>query len=80
VIGHITVDGLMVCNWLKGTSGDAMHAILCAAGQNLRLLLRAIVVFLRLNAQTLLAWLRSVCWSRWIPCLALSPARLWHAT
>ena len=54
------VDGLMGRNWLKGTAGDAMHAILCAAGQNLRLLLRAIAAFLRLNVQTVLAWLRSL--------------------
>jgi transposase, IS5 family len=65
LIGHMKVDGLMGRNWLKGTAGDAMHAILCAAGQNLRLLLRAIAAFLRLNAQTLLAWLRSLC-SSWL--------------
>ena len=39
LIGHVKVDGLMDRNWLKGTAGDAMHSILCAAGQNLRLLL-----------------------------------------
>jgi transposase, IS5 family len=48
------VDKLMGRNRLKGTAGDAIHAILCAAGQNLRLLLHAIAAFLRLNAQTLL--------------------------
>ena len=52
LIGHMKVDGLMDRNWLKGTAGDAMHAILCAAGQNLRVLLRAIAAFLRLNVQT----------------------------
>ena len=36
--GHMKVDGLMDRNWLKGAANDAMHAILCAAGQNLRLL------------------------------------------
>ena len=29
--------------WLAGTTGDALHAVLCAAGFNLRWLLRAIV-------------------------------------
>ncbi|WP_369094831.1 ABC transporter permease, partial [Candidatus Burkholderia verschuerenii] len=29
--------------WLKGQTGDALHAVLCAAGYNLRWLLRAIV-------------------------------------
>jgi hypothetical protein len=49
------VDGLMDRNWLKGTAGDAMHAILCAAGQNLRLLLWAIAAFfLRLDLRAVL--------------------------
>lgn len=29
-------------NWLKGADGDALHAVLCAAGFNIRWLLRAI--------------------------------------
>ena len=29
--------------WLKGSQGDAIHALLCAAGFNIRWLLRAIV-------------------------------------
>jgi IS5 family transposase len=28
--------------WLKGTEGDALHAVLCAAGFNIRWLMRAI--------------------------------------
>ena len=28
--------------WLKGTQGDALHAVLCAAGFNVRWLLRAV--------------------------------------
>ncbi len=28
--------------WLKGAEGDALHAVLCAAGFNIRWLLRAI--------------------------------------
>ena len=28
--------------WLSGNSGDALHAVLCAAGFNIRWLLRAI--------------------------------------
>jgi transposase, IS5 family len=33
----------MRCCWLKGQTGDALHAVLCAVGYNLRWLLRAIV-------------------------------------
>jgi hypothetical protein len=43
VIGHIKADhGLRRC-WLNGATGDALHVVLCAAGFNLRGLLRAIV-------------------------------------
>ncbi len=31
--------------WLKGAMGDAIHAVLCAAGYNLRFLLRVIRFF-----------------------------------
>jgi IS5 family transposase len=37
LIGHMKTDGLLARNWLKGKAGDAMHVVLCAAGQNLRL-------------------------------------------
>jgi hypothetical protein len=32
-------DGLLRRNWLKGSLGDAMHAVLCGAGHDLRLIL-----------------------------------------
>ncbi|SEI16682.1 transposase, IS5 family [Paraburkholderia hospita] len=32
-IGHMKTDGKLDRNWLKGTLGDAMHAVLCGAGQ-----------------------------------------------
>ena len=52
-IGHLKSDHRMDRCWLKGQLGDALHAVLCASGYNLRWLLRAIVrlglraVFLR---------------------------------
>ena len=39
VIGHMKADGLLGRNWLKGSLGDAMHALLCGAGHNLRMIL-----------------------------------------
>jgi IS5 family transposase len=42
VIGHVKQDHGMQRCWLKGSEGDALHAVLCAAGYNLRWLLRAI--------------------------------------
>ncbi|MDO9003121.1 MAG: transposase, partial [Aquabacterium sp.] len=41
-IGHVKQDHGMQRCWLKGSEGDALHAVLCAAGYNLRWLLRAI--------------------------------------
>jgi IS5 family transposase len=42
-IGHLKSDHRMDRCWLKGALGDALHAVLCAAGYNLRKLLRWIV-------------------------------------
>ena len=40
-IGHAKADHRMDRCWLKGSKGDALHAVLCAAGFNIRWLLRA---------------------------------------
>jgi transposase, IS5 family len=45
IIGHTKHDGLMGRNYLKGTCGDAMNAILAAAGHNLRIILRKLRLF-----------------------------------
>ena len=42
-IGHLKSDHRMDRCWLLGQLGDALHAVLCAAGYNLRWLLRAMV-------------------------------------
>jgi len=39
VIGHMKSDGRLDRNYLKGTLGDAMNALLVGAGHNIRLLL-----------------------------------------
>lgn len=41
VIGHMKSDGKLGRCWLKRALGDALNAVLCAAGHNIRLLLRA---------------------------------------
>ena len=54
MIGHTKADNRMGRCWLQGALGDALHALSCAAGYNIRWLLRAItrlglrLVFLRL--------------------------------
>ena len=42
-IGHCKQDNALDRCWLKGQTGDAVHAVLCAAGYNIRWLLRAMV-------------------------------------
>lgn len=44
-IGHMKADGKLDRNWLKGALGDAMHAVLCGAGHNLRMILRKLRLF-----------------------------------
>lgn len=52
MIGHMKADGLLDRNWLKGALGDAMHAILCGAGHNLRMILAHLrVLYLAFVAQ-----------------------------
>jgi len=42
-IGHLKADCRMNRCWLKGSIGDALHALSCAVGYNLRWLMRAVV-------------------------------------
>ncbi len=48
VIGHMKAEGHLGRCFLKGRAGDAINAILTAAGHNLRLVLRWISRLLRL--------------------------------
>ena len=50
-IGHLKSDHRMDRCWLRGQQGDALHAVLCATGYNLRWLMRAMV---RLGLKALL--------------------------
>ncbi len=58
MIGHTKSDNRMDRCWLQGALGDALHTLSCAAGYNIRWLLRAIarlglrLVFLRLLRAT----------------------------
>ena len=72
MIGHTKSDNRMSRCWLQGAIGDALHALSCAAGYNIRWLLRAIarlgprLVFLRLLQATvqLTSSVKSSYWSR----------------
>ncbi len=54
IIGHTKSDGLLERNHLAGATGDAINAILVAAGHNLRLLVAWLAALLR---ALLTAWL-----------------------
>jgi IS5 family transposase len=47
MIGHMKLDGKLARNHLAGAVGDAIHALLCGAGHNLRLILRHLARLLR---------------------------------
>jgi len=42
IIGHMKSDGKLGRNFLKGKTGDFINALLCAIGQNIRFILRAL--------------------------------------
>ncbi|MFE1573091.1 IS5 family transposase, partial [Comamonas odontotermitis] len=44
-IGHMLMDGRLGRNPLKGALGDALHAVMCGAGHNLRLILAALRLY-----------------------------------
>jgi len=55
-IGHMKTDGRLDRNPLKGALGDALHAVLCGAGHNVRLLMKK----LRLLWPEIMDWLKEV--------------------
>ena len=54
MIGHMKTDGRLGRNYLLGHAGDAVNALLCAAGHNLRLILNHLRALLALILATLL--------------------------
>ena len=58
-IGHVKYDNRMIRCYLRGSIGDALHAISCAAGYNIRWLMRAIM---RLGLRGLFAFVFLVAW------------------
>jgi IS5 family transposase len=55
-IGHMKADGKLHRNWLKGALGDAMHAVLCGAGHNMRMILHKLRLFYALILLALLSF------------------------
>ena len=43
IIGHLKSDHRLDRCYLKGQTGDAIHAVLCAAGYNIKWLMRMIL-------------------------------------
>ena len=57
IIGYTKADGLLERNHLAGATGDAINALLVAAGHNLRLLVAWLVTLLRV---LITAWLKGI--------------------
>lgn len=53
VIGHLKSDGRLTRNFVNGIEGDAMNALLCGAGHNVRKILRKLRLFRALYGLTL---------------------------
>lgn len=70
-IGHLKADHRMDKCWLQGQLGDALHAVLCAAGFNLRWLMRAVA---RLGLRAVFLCVLLVAWVG----LAGGQRRRWH--
>ena len=66
VIGHMKQDHRMDRNYLKGTDGDKMNAILAACGFNPRKLLRAFLWLLFKELERFKVLLRPFIWSHWV--------------
>ena len=60
VIGHLKSDGRLARNFLKGVEGDAMNALLCGAGHNMRKILRKLRLLCAHLGITLRAFLARV--------------------
>jgi len=63
-IGHMKNDGLLGRNFLQGMKGDAMNALLCGAGHNLRKILAKVRFGLYGWAAT---WCRRIWWGSVVP-------------
>jgi hypothetical protein len=60
VIEHLKADHRMDKCWLKGSEGSALHTVLCAAGFNLRWLLRAIARYGLKAVYLCLIWVAAI--------------------
>ena len=57
MIGHMKNDGRLRRSTLKGTQGDALFAVLCGCGHNIRMILR----HLRTVLHRLIRLIRQIC-------------------
>jgi len=56
IIGHMKEDGKLGRNWLKGSIGDKINALLCGAGHNIRIILRKLRDFFTFFCLSLSGW------------------------
>jgi len=70
-IGHLKAEGLLGRNFLKGMAGDAINAVLCGAGHNLRKILARMRFGLY---RWVAAYAEATSWLRLMPQLRLQAA------
>lgn len=74
IIGHLKSDGLMFRNFLRGFTGDKIHAVLCGVGLNLRKVLRKLAELLwPYENERYLRLMLAILWS--IPALPDEPTK-----
>jgi hypothetical protein len=61
MIAQLKSDGRLARNFLKGIEGDAMNALLCGAGHNIRKILRKLRLFAPFVGSRYSSYLRSCC-------------------
>ena len=59
MIGHLKSDGRLSRNFLEGAAGDAINALLCGAGHNIRKMLRQLALFILLRLMAIWRYWRN---------------------
>ena len=60
MIGHMKNDGRLRRSTLKGTQGDALFAVLCGCGHNIRMILRHLSPALKFFETPVKTWLKGI--------------------
>ena len=71
-IGHMKMDGRLGRNPLKGALGDALHAVMCGAGHNLRLIRAALRLYCARTQVCMRTVITQLCTLLWLRMMAVA--------